>query len=174
MEATLVATPTQTFAKELTAEAQLTRRVLERVPAAQFGWQPHPKSMTLGQLACHTADLIGWIKDTLDTTEIDLTAFAGMVPAPLTSSEELLAYFDERTAGARTGLQQATAEDLEQPWTMRNGAQVIFTQLRGEVVRHLISHMIHHRGQLTVYLRLLDVPVPGTYGPTADEPSWQG
>ncbi|GAB3836025.1 DinB family protein [Hymenobacter jeollabukensis] len=174
MEATLVAAPAQALVKELTAEAQLTRRVLARVPVAQFGWQPHPKSMTLGQLAGHTTDLIGWIKDTLDTTDIDVAAFDGVVPAPLTSSEELLAYFEQRAEAARNGLETASAEDLEQPWTMRSGAQVLLTQPRAEVVRHLISHMIHHRGQLTVYLRLLDVPVPGTYGPSADEPTWQG
>lgn len=176
MEATLVAAPTQaqSFSKELADEARLTRRVLERVPVGQFGWQPHAKSMTLGTLARHTADLIGWIKDTLDTTVIDIAAFDDAPVAPIGSTEELLAYFDERAANARAGLETASADDLAQTWTMRSGEQVIVSQPRAEVVRHLISHMIHHRGQLTVYLRLLDVPVPGTYGPSADEPNWQG
>lgn len=173
METTLVAAPTQAFVHELTAEARLTRRVLERVPAEQFGWQPHAKSMTLGQLARHTADLVGYIKDTLDTTDLDLSVFDD-APVTLGGTAELLAYFDERAAAARSGLEQATADDLAQLWTMRSGAQVLVSQPRAEVVRHLISHLIHHRGQLTVYLRLLDVPVPGTYGPSADEPSWQG
>lgn len=176
MEATLVAAPTQvqSFSKELADEARLTRRVLARVPVGQFGWQPHPKSMTLGTLARHTADTLGWIKDTLDTADIDVAVFDDAPVAPIGSTEELLAYFDERAADAQHRLAAASADDLAQTWTMRSGAQVLVSQPRAEVVRHLISHTIHHRGQLTVYLRLLDVPVPGTYGPSADEPNWQG
>ena len=101
METTLVAAPTQAFVHELTAEARLTRRVLERVPAEQFGWQPHAKSMTLGQLARHTADLVGYIKDTLDTTDLDLSVFDD-APVTLGGTAELLAYFDERAAAARS------------------------------------------------------------------------
>lgn len=176
MEATLVSAPTQaqSFNKELADEARLTRRVLERVPAGQFSWQPHPKSMTLGQLARHAADTLGWIKDTLETTDLDVAVFDGAPVAPIGSTDELLAYFDERAAGAQRSLETASADDLAQTWIMRSGEQVLVRQSRAEVVRHLISHTIHHRGQLTVYLRLLDVPVPGTYGPSADEPSWQG
>jgi uncharacterized damage-inducible protein DinB len=174
METTLVAAPALAFLTELHDEAKLTRRVLERVPLARADWQPHPKSMTLGQLARHTADLVGWIKDTLDTTEIDLSVFDGAVPAPIHRTEELLAYFDERAEAAAAGLQAASANDLAESWSMVSGGQVVLSQPRREVVRHLISHMIHHRGQLTVYLRLLDVPVPGTYGPSADEQNWQG
>ncbi|UOQ52324.1 DinB family protein [Hymenobacter cellulosivorans] len=170
METTLAASPlAQAFSIELLDEAKLTRRVLERVPVAQFDWQPHVKSMKLGQLARHTADLIGWIKDTLDTTEIDVAVFDDAPVMPITSTEELLAYFNQRVEAANTGLLQATPEDLEQQWTMRSGDYVIVAQPRAEVVRHLISHMIHHRGQLSVYLRLLDVPVPYIYGPSADD-----
>ncbi|TGE28129.1 DinB family protein [Hymenobacter metallicola] len=172
METTLVAPLAVAFSTELLEEAKLTRRVLERVPVAQSNWQPHPKSMTLGQLARHTADLIGWIKDTLDTTEVDVAVFDDAPVTPITSTEDLLAYFEQRTEAASTGLRQATPESLEQLWTMRSGSQVLVAQPRAEVVRHLISHMIHHRGQLSVYLRLLDVPVPYIYGPTADEATW--
>lgn len=174
MEATLVAAPAHTFVKELTEECQLTRRVLERVPLAQFSWQPHAKSMPLGTLARHTADIIGYIQDTFDTTEVDISLFDDAPATPIGSTAELLAYFDTRAAKARRSLETAAPADLAQPWTMRSGAQVLVHQPRHEVVHHLISHMIHHRAQLTVYLRLLEVPVPGTYGPSADEPSWQG
>ncbi|MCB2377288.1 DinB family protein [Hymenobacter sp. BT635] len=170
METTLVTAPlAQAFSTELLDEAQLTRRVLARVPVARFDWQPHPKSMTLGTLARHTADLIGWIKDTLDTTEVDVAVFDDAPVVPITSTEELLAYFQQRVEGAHAGLLHATPEDLQQSWAMRSGTQVIVEQPRAEVVRHLISHTIHHRGQLSVYLRLLDVPVPYIYGPSADE-----
>lgn len=170
METTLVASPlAQAFSTELLEEAKLTRRVLKRVPVAQFDWQPHVKSMTLGTLARHTADLLGWIKDTLDTTEVDVAVFDDAPVTPITSTEELLAYFNQRVEAAHAGLLQTTPEALEQQWTMRSGDNIIVAQPRVEVVRHLISHMIHHRGQLSVYLRLLDVSVPYIYGPSADE-----
>jgi uncharacterized damage-inducible protein DinB len=174
METTLVSAPAHVLLPEIQDEARLTRRVLERVPVAQFSWQPHPKSMTLGTLTRHTADLLGWIKDTMESTEVDVALFDDAPVAPITSTAELLAYFDGRVQATQEALGAAAAEDFEQNWVMRSGPQVLVSQSRAEVVRHLISHMIHHRGQLTVYLRLLEVPVPGTYGPSADEPSWQG
>ncbi|UOQ71510.1 hypothetical protein [Hymenobacter cellulosilyticus] len=108
METTLVAPLAHAFSTELLEEAKLTRRVLERVPVAQFDWQPHVKSMTLGTLARHTADLIGWIKDTLDTTDLDVAVFDDAPVAPITSTEELLAYFTQRVEAAHTGLLHAT------------------------------------------------------------------
>ncbi|OON66463.1 DinB family protein [Hymenobacter sp. CRA2] len=169
MEATLVAAPAQVFLPELDYEVSLTRRVLERAPAAKFDWQPHAKSMTLGQLAQHTADLVGWIKDTFDTTVIDFATYTGPAPTPVRTSAELLDYLAVRGEAARATLQEASADDFEELWTMRNGDEIIIRQSRAAVTRHLISHMIHHRGQLMVYLRLLDVPVPAIYGPSADE-----
>ncbi|MFD2784976.1 DinB family protein [Hymenobacter rubripertinctus] len=172
METPLATTPAQTFLAELTAEADLTRRVLARVPlAASADWQPHPKSMTLRQLARHTAELAGFIQDTLDNSEIDLAAFEHQQPAPLTDTEALLTFFAERVQAAQSSLRTFPPDALGQRWVLRHGPQVLIDQTRAEVMRQLISHLIHHRGQLTVYLRLLDVPVPGTYGPSADEPS---
>ncbi|GAB2943860.1 hypothetical protein GCM10027048_05740 [Hymenobacter coalescens] len=172
METALVAAPAQVFLAELHEEVPQTRRVFERAPVAQLDWQPHAKSMRLGQLLRHTADVLGWIKDTLESTDLDVAVFDNAPATPIGSTAELLAYLEERAAAATAGLQAATADDLEQIWTMRSGEQVLVRQSRASVVRHLISQMIHHRGQLTVYLRLLDVPVPGPYGPSADEQNW--
>jgi uncharacterized damage-inducible protein DinB len=162
----------QTLLPELDHELTLTRRVLERVPAAQLGWQPHPKSMTLAHLAAHTADLLGGIGTTMYTTEMDLAQFDGGRPAHPTTTAELLASLDASGEKARAALTAAEPEDFDQTWTLRHGAHPIMRHSRAEVVRHLISHTVHHRGQLSVYLRLLDVPVPGIYGPSADEPNF--
>ncbi|QJX46411.1 DinB family protein [Hymenobacter taeanensis] len=154
---------------ELNHELALTRRVLERLPAEHFGWQPHPRSMTLGHLASHTADLLGGIKTTFETTELDLANSADHAPAPATAAEELVQRLEANGAAARETLSQADAEDFEATWTLRFGEQIILRESRADIVRHLINHTIHHRGQLSVYLRLLEVPVPYIYGPSADE-----
>jgi uncharacterized damage-inducible protein DinB len=154
---------------ELNHELTLTRRVLERLPAEHFDWQPHAKSMTLGHLAAHTADLLGGIKTTFETTELDLANYADHAPPKPTSAAELVQRLQENGDAARETLTQASPEAFEQLWTLRFGEQVILSQSRADIVRHLMSHTIHHRGQLSVYLRLLDVPVPYIYGPSADE-----
>ncbi|SHI90006.1 Uncharacterized damage-inducible protein DinB (forms a four-helix bundle) [Hymenobacter daecheongensis DSM 21074] len=159
----------QTLLPELDHELALTRRVLERVPAAQFGWQPHSKSMTLAQLATHTAELPGGIGTAMYTTEMDLAAFDGVAPTPPATTAALLDMLAESGSRARTALTAAEPEDFDQTWTLRHGQHQIMRHSRAEVVRHLISHMVHHRGQLSVYLRLLDIPVPSIYGPSADE-----
>ncbi|UOQ64752.1 DinB family protein [Hymenobacter volaticus] len=164
----------QTLVAELDDELQTTRRVLARAPEAHFSWQPHPKSMTLGHLTSHITDLMGGIAHTLHTTEVDLAHFLEQEEHPATTTAELLLRLDTNGAAARDALSIATPDDFEQLWTMRHGDQVLMTNTRAEVVRHLISHMAHHRGQLSVYLRLLDVPVPAIYGPSADEQMFQG
>jgi uncharacterized damage-inducible protein DinB len=169
MEATLAAPLALVLLPELDHELNLTRRVLERVPAAHFGWQPHPKSMTLGHLAAHTADLLGGIKNTFNTTELDLAHYADHAPPKPTTAEELVQRLEANGAAARQTLTEASPEAFEQLWTLRFGPQIILSQPRAGIVRHLISHTIHHRGQLSVYLRLLEVPVPYIYGPSADE-----
>jgi uncharacterized damage-inducible protein DinB len=169
MEATLATPLALSLLPELDHELTLTRRVLERLPAEHFGWQPHPKSMTLGHLASHTADLLGGIKTTFETTELDLANYADHAPAKATTAEEVVQRLEENVNAARQTLTEASSEDFEQTWTLRFGEQVILSQSRADIVRHLISHTIHHRGQLSVYLRLLDVPVPYIYGPSADE-----
>jgi uncharacterized damage-inducible protein DinB len=166
--ATLAAPLIQTLLKELDHELLLTRRVLERAPEDYFSWQPHPKSMALGKLAWHAADLLGGIDSTMQTTEMDLATMDFSAPKPA-NTESLLEQFDANGASAQAALAAADSEAFAQLWTLRHGPHVILQQSRAEVVRHLISHTIHHRGQLSVYLRLLDVSVPYIYGPTADE-----
>lgn len=154
---------------ELDREALATRRLLERVPAENFGWQPHAKSMTLARLATHVAELPEWLNLILTAEEYDFTT--GLLkPGSAADPAALLALFDERLALGRTELGLALDEALQQPWTLRAGAHVIMQNSRYHMLRHLVlNHQIHHRGQLSVYLRLLDVPVPGMYGPSADE-----
>jgi uncharacterized damage-inducible protein DinB len=154
---------------ELDQELQLTRRVLERVPEDYFGWQPHPRSMTLGQLATHTAGLLGGISTTFNTTEVDLATYTEDMGSTASNAESLLQTLAENGDSARAALLLADEAAFEQAWTLRHGEQVILSQPRAGVVRHLISHTVHHRGQLSVYLRLLDIPVPAIYGPSADD-----
>jgi uncharacterized damage-inducible protein DinB len=162
----------QTLLPELDHELVLTRRLLERLPEEHFGWQPHAKSMTLIQLASHTANVLAWVAPTFDTPEYDMASEADEEDAPATSRAALLERLEANGAAARATLANADAEDFAYVWTFRNGEQVLFSQPRAEVVRtYFLSHLIHHRGQLSVYLRLLDVPVPSIYGPSADEPS---
>lgn len=157
------------FLAELENEAKVARQCLERVPADKFDWTPHEKSMTFGRLAVHVAEMFGWTKmtltsDVLDFAEADWKAFE---PA---TNEELLAYFDEQIATAKEVLANTSDETFMTDWTMRNGEQVYFTMPKVAVMRTFVmNHIIHHRGQLSVYLRLNDIPVPSIYGPSADE-----
>ncbi len=156
---------------DLEDELAITRRVLERVPEERFDWKPHEKSYSLGTLAFHITNLLYWQKITLAESEFDLAAS----PPPekgegLPGKEELLKLFDRNAEEVRAVLANATEETLGEPWTLRHGENRFFTSPKADVLRRFgISHMIHHRGQLSLYLRLLDVPVPQIYGPTADE-----
>jgi uncharacterized damage-inducible protein DinB len=152
-------------------EMATTRRVLERVPDTDFDWKPHPKSMTLGQLAGHLATLPKWCASVFDVSVLDLgTVGPDARPREPASRTQLLADFDQRVAAARAGLIRQTDPELLAPWTLKHGGHEIFTLPRISALRSFImNHSIHHRGQLTVYLRLKEVPVPPVYGPTADE-----
>ncbi|WP_022824476.1 DinB family protein [Hymenobacter norwichensis] len=163
----------QALLPELADELQATRRVLARVPEAQLNWQPHPKSMTLGVLVSHITDLMGGIENTLHTTSIDVAQFANEADE-LTTTQQLLDRLDAHSAAAQAAITAASPSDFEQLWSLCSGEQVLLRQTRAEIIRHLISHTVHHRGQLSVYLRLLDVPVPSIYGPSADEPMFAG
>ncbi len=155
---------------DLEHEIATTRRVLERVPDGKFGWRPHPRSFTLGQLAKHVATLPFWITTTLTTRELDLAPSDDPSRKKADTRDEVLALFDEHVAEMRRAVDAASDEDLFVPWTLKVGGNEIFTQPRMGVVRGMgISHMVHHRSQLGVYLRLLDEPVPSMYGPSADE-----
>ena len=152
-------------------ELATTRRVLERVPDADFGWKPHEKSMTLGQLAGHVANIPFWLSMTMDASFYDLTAGdAEATLAAPASRDVLLREFDEKVKRARASLAKATDAEMMAPWALKNGGQEIFSMPRATVVRSFVmNHLIHHRGQLSVYLRLRDVPLPAIYGPSADE-----
>lgn len=159
-----------TILPEFTQEMQTTRRVLERVPDDQPDWKPHPKSFSIAHLAQLVAWMPGWIGQTLRETELDLRGSAGYSNEKTTG---LVAMFDDNVRAAVKALEASSDADMQVPWSLLMGGKVLMTLPRGIVVRQHISHLVHHRGQLTVYLRLRDVPVPSIYGPTADE-GWGG
>jgi uncharacterized damage-inducible protein DinB len=151
---------------EFDAEMASTRRLLERVPSEQVRWKPHEKSFALGHLAQLVSWIPGWIAKTLRESSIDL---AGGAQYSYEATATLLDNFDANVAAARVALEEVTGEALAEPWSLLMGGEVLFTAPTGGAVRGHLNHLIHHRGQLTVYLRLLDVPLPQIYGPTADE-----
>jgi len=154
---------------ELQMEATGTRKMIERVPEKSFDWKPHDKSMTLGRLAYHICENPQWVSVTVDKDEIDFAA-NDYVPKEAKTTAELLKVFDDSLAEAVECLKNASDEKLMGNWTMRNGETVYFTMPKTAVLRSFVlNHIIHHRGQLSVYLRMLDVPLPQIYGPTADE-----
>ena len=155
------------FIGELTSEAATTRRVLERVPAEKFSWRPHPKSMSLGQLALHIAAMPGGVAELMT----EPVAQVPRVPLPEPNSvDELTSTLDKSVATVTAKLNSWGDDGLRAEWTMMAGNQTILAMPRRDMVRSVIlNHWYHHRGQLTVYLRLLDVAVPSVYGPTADE-----
>jgi uncharacterized damage-inducible protein DinB len=154
--------------KEMEQEAQTTRKMLQRVPNDKYNWKPHPKSMTLQRLATHVAELPAWVTMTLATDELDF-AKNEYAPEIINNTEELLAYFEKNLESGKESLENATDEDLLPNWTLRNGDQVYSVNTKGEVIRMAYCQTVHHRAQLGVYLRLLDIPIPGSYGPSADE-----
>ena len=151
---------------EFDQEMKSTRRVIERVPSEKAEWRPHPKSFPLGHLAQLLAWMPGWITNAIEETRLDLTKAGGY---SFEKTETLLDLFDRNVRGARAAIEKATAEDFTVPWSLTMGDKVLMSMPRGDVVRQTFSHLSHHRGQMTVYLRLLDIPVPSIYGPTADE-----
>ncbi len=152
-------------------ELATTRRLLERVPEAQFQWKPHAKSMSLGELAGHVANIPFWLTATIRAPFYDLAA--GDKEAKLAvpaSRDAMLAEFDEKVKTARASLAGASDGEMMAPWKLKSGDHEIFTLPRVAAIRSFVmNHLIHHRGQLSVYLRLQDVPVPPIYGPSADE-----
>jgi uncharacterized damage-inducible protein DinB len=159
------------FLKELDQEAKTTRKMLERVPTEKLEWQPHARSMTIKRLATHIAELPTWITMTLNTSELDF-ATSPYQPADIKSNDALMEYFEKSLAQGRSSLEKAKENDLEKSWTLRNGSQIYSTSPKAEVIRMAFSQIIHHRAQLGVFLRLLDIPIPGSYGPSADDMSF--
>jgi uncharacterized damage-inducible protein DinB len=155
---------------ELAHEGATTRRLLERLPQDRLGWQPHLKSMTLGRLATHIAEIPGWVGSIVEKDEFDLGA-SGYVPPTLGSVAEIIAMFDKSVAMATETLKRQSNDRLLAKWQLKkNGKLVVEMPRLGMVRSFLMNHLIHHRGQLSVYLRLQNVPLPSIYGPTADEP----
>jgi uncharacterized damage-inducible protein DinB len=154
---------------EFDHEMATTRRLLDLVPEGRFDWKPHVKSRTLGELAEHLATMPVWCSAALGATCLDLDALDAP-PAPPPSRAQLLDAFDKRLSTARAQLVGTTDPEMFVPWTLKKGDQEVFTMPRISVLRTFVmNHMVHHRGQLSVYLRLNDVPLPSIYGPTADE-----
>jgi uncharacterized damage-inducible protein DinB len=157
---------------EFDQEMATTRKMLERYPEARAAWQPHAKSMTLGRLAAHLAEIPAWVAGIINKESFDIAPpdRAPYKPPTIGSRQELLKLFDENVRQAHQALAACTDADYMKPWSLKSGGKVIFTMPRAGVARTLLlSHVIHHRGQYTVYLRLNDVAVPSAYGPTADE-----
>lgn len=160
----------QSLLTEYENECKSTRKLLERVPVDQQNWKPHAKSMSLGALAIHVAEIPEWMRATLEHPELDF-AKVPYEPKKIASVEDLLKIHDDCVAEALNCLRNIDDAELDHTWTLRNGEQVYFTLPKPAVLRMFVyNHLYHHRGQLTVYLRMLDVPLPGMYGPTADEP----
>lgn len=158
---------------ELDQEAAVTRKLLKRVPADKLGWKPHEKSMTLGRLATHIAEMPGWTDVVINQNEFDVEPPGGepYTPTEVEGVAQLLEMFDAGVTKMRELLDGTSDAEFMEPWTLKKGGEDVFTIPRIGVVRNtLFNHAIHHRGQLSVYLRLAGAPVPGSYGPTADEP----
>jgi uncharacterized damage-inducible protein DinB len=154
------------FLKELEAEAAASRRCLERIPEDLFTWKPHEKSMTMGYLALLVAEIPKWIQDIIEASEIDFATFKHFEPK---TTAELVSHFDENLNGARNALQNVSDETLSESFFLKNQGQVLFSSPKKDNIGPSINHLVHHRGQLTIYMRLNDIPVPSIYGPSADE-----
>jgi uncharacterized damage-inducible protein DinB len=155
---------------EFDHEMGTTRRLLERTPEAEFAWRPHERSFSLGQLAGHVANIPNWCDAILKNTVFDVMSLGDARAKMPESTAGLLAQFDKTVATARAALAATGDPEMLTPWTFKRGEQVVFTMPRIAAIRSFImNHSIHHRGQLSVYLRLKNVPLPAMYGPTADE-----
>ncbi|MBP6459527.1 MAG: hypothetical protein KA264_05470 [Crocinitomicaceae bacterium] len=158
----------QLFLEELVREAKATRALLEAVPFEKGDYKPHEKSMTLKRLTIHVAEITGWFKETLLQDELNF-AEGDHTQKEYNTIEDVLALHDRLVENATKILNEVSDDEFDKMWTMRNGDYVILTESKAQVVRTwCFNHLFHHRGQLSVYLRMLDVKLPGTYGPTAD------
>lgn len=160
---------TEILLKEILQEAKATRKLLERVPLEKGEYKPHEKSMSLSRLATHVAEIPGWWKECFINNELDFSV-GDFKPKVFNNTAELLAFYDDLMQKATIILQNTDDSELDNMWTMRNGEQIYFTMPKFDVVRTwCMNHWYHHRAQLTVYLRMLEVPLPSIYGPSADD-----
>ena len=156
---------------EMTNEIKTTRKCLERIPADKFDYKPHEKSMEMGKLASHIAEMFGWTKATMENPELDFATMDYKPFEPKTTAE-LVEFFEKQAAEAIETLKDTPDENFMETWSLRNGEQIYFTLPKVAVMRTFVMNpIVHHRGQLSVYMRLKDIPVPGIYGPSADEPT---
>ncbi|RFS15636.1 DinB family protein [Emticicia sp. C21] len=158
----------QQFSRQLEQEAQTTRKMLAIVPTDKYDWKPHEKSMTMKRLATHIAELPSWIKMALTTDELDF-ANNPYQQENVSNTGDLLDYFEKTLEEGKSYLKEEYADKLSENWTLRSGDTIYSVEPKIDVLRMSFSQIIHHRAQLGVYLRLLDIPIPGSYGPSADE-----
>ena len=157
------------YAKELDAEAKATRKCLERVPESLWNWRPHEKSMEMGYLVALVAEIPKWISYSIDQKVIDFATFSHDQPK---TTAELVANYDRYIEGARKALTKVSNEELSETFYLKNNGQELFSCLQKENISSTLNHWVHHRGQLTVYMRLNNIAVPSIYGPSADEKSF--
>lgn len=155
------------FKQQFIQEGETTRKMLSRVPDGKFDYKPHEKSMSMKNLTSHLADLPGWIHFVLTTDELDFQQPYDM--PDIKTNKDLIEYFEKRYNDGLSALMPENEKLLDKPWTLRNGETIYSTEPKIDVLRMSISQQIHHRAQLGVYLRLLNIPIPGSYGPSADE-----
>lgn len=156
------------FRTELERESVTTRKMLERIPDDRYDWKPHHKSMDILSLSNHIAELPGWITMALTTDELDFAA-SPYKPTFIDNTKDLMAHFEVSLQNGFSELKEENESKMNEPWTLRNGAEIYSTSSKSEVIRMAMNQVTHHRAQLGLYLRLLDVPIPGSYGPSADE-----
>ena len=161
----------QGYLQELKSEYKATRKCLESISETLFDFKPHPKSMNMGYLALLVAEIPLWIKHMIVDSEIDFVTFKHFTPK---TTAELVNHFEENMEGAKQALQNATDEELQSPFTLKANGQVLYTSPKINDISTTLNHWVHHRGQLTVYMRLNDIPVPSIYGPSADDKNFTG
>ena len=155
------------FLEELKAEEKATRKCLERIPLDKLSeWKPHPKSMNLGYLSLIVAEIPKWITHIIEKGDIDFGTFDHV---EIKTTDELVKHFDHNMKIVEKALQNVSNEELDKPFSLKNKGQVLFTSSKKDNISSSINHLVHHRGQLTVYMRLNEIPVPSIYGPSADD-----
>lgn len=158
----------QTLLAELDQESKTTRKILERIPTEQLGYKPHEKSFTIGSLGAHVGELTSWVDLIINTDELDF-AKMNYTPPTINTTADIMKIFEDNLAKAKDILQNATNEKFDGNWKLRNREQIYFDLSKTVVLRNMVfNHIVHHRAQLGVYLRLLNIAVPSSYGPTAD------
>ena len=162
----MTSTRTQSFLQELDAEYRATRACLERIPETSFDFKPHPKSMNMGYLALLVAEIPLWVKYMVTDGEIDFVTFKHFAPK---TTKELTDHFEENMEAARKALTETNDEALQDPFVLKANGQVLYSAPKIVDIGTTLNHWVHHRGQLTVYMRLNDIPVPSIYGPSADD-----